>query len=136
MQRAHFTFGKKGNRRDAEQGVRRNLQLDLFWDSSGNGFFSTTGNDPSVLLRMKEDYDGAEPSPNSVAVLNLLRLAQMLDEKPFCEMAEQTLNTFGGRLQQAPSAMPQMIVALNFHLTKAKQIVIAGRLNRSGRNWP
>ena len=102
-------------------------QNELFWDSTGKGFFSTTGNDPSVLLRMKEDYDGAEPSPNSVAALNLLRLSQMLDEKPFREMAEQTLVAFGGRLQQAPSAMPQMMMALDFHLTKAKQIVIAGK---------
>ena len=51
-------------------------QDDLFWDEQGGGWFSTTGKDPSVLLRMKEDYDGAEPSPNSVAALNLLKLAQ------------------------------------------------------------
>ena len=102
-------------------------QNELFWDSTGNGFFSTTGNDPSVLLRMKEDYDGAEPSPNSVASLNLLRLSQMLDEKPFRELAEKTLAAFGDRLQRAPSAMPQMMVAFDFNLTKPKQIVIAGR---------
>lgn len=102
-------------------------QNELFWDSSGNGFFSTTGNDPSVLLRMKEDYDGAEPSPNSVAALNLLRLSQMLDEKPFREMVEKTLAAFGARLQQAPSAMPQMMVAFDFHMAKPKQIVIAGK---------
>ncbi len=104
-------------------------QNELFWDSTGKGFFSTTGNDPSVLLRMKEDYDGAEPSPNSVAALNLLRLSQMLDEKPFREMAEKTLAAFGGRLQQAPSAMPQMMVVLDFSLAKPKQIVIAGKPN-------
>jgi uncharacterized protein YyaL (SSP411 family) len=102
-------------------------QSELFWDSSGNGFFNTTGNDPNVLLRIKEDYDGAEPSPNSVAAMNLLRLSQMLDEKSFREMAEKTLSAFGERLQQAPSAMPQMMVALDFNLTKPKQIVIAGK---------
>lgn len=102
-------------------------QNELFWDSTGKGFFSTAGNDPSVLLRMKEDYDGAEPSPNSIAALNLLRLSQMLDEKSFREMAEQTLAAFGARMQQAPSAMPQMMVALDFSLAKPKQIVIAGK---------
>ena len=102
-------------------------QNELFWDSSGNGFFSTTGNDPSVLLRMKEDYDGAEPSPNSVAALNLLRLSQMLEEIPFRELAEKTLAAFGARLQQAPSAMPQMMVAADFHLGKPKQIIVAGQ---------
>lgn len=102
-------------------------QNELFWNASGNGFFSTTGNDPSVLLRMKEDYDGAEPSPNSVAALNLLRLSQMLDDKPIRELAEKTLAALGARLQQAPSAMPQMMVALDFSLSKPKQIVIAGK---------
>jgi uncharacterized protein len=101
-------------------------QNDLFWDSTSHGFFSTTGHDPSVLLRMKEDYDGAEPSPNSVAALNLLRLAQMLDEKVLQDMAEKTLAAFGARLQQGPSSMPWMMVALDFSLAKPKQIVIAG----------
>ena len=102
-------------------------QNELFWDKDQAGYFSTTGQDPNILLRMKEAYDGAEPSPNSVAALNLLRLSQMLDEKPFREIAEQTLTAFGGRLQTAPSAMPQMMVALDFSLTKPKQIVIAGQ---------
>ncbi len=102
-------------------------QDELFWDSLGNGFFNTTGNDPNVLLRMKGDYDGAEPSPNSVSALNLLRLSQMLDEKSFRETGRKTLAAFGERLQQAPSAMPQMMVALDFSLTKPKQIVIAGK---------
>jgi len=51
----------------------------------------------------------------------------MLDEKPFREMAEKTLAAFGDRLRQAPSAMPQMMVALDFGLAKPKQIVIAGK---------
>src|SRR6185295_7753327 len=50
-------------------------QDELFWDEAAGGWFSTTGNDPSVLLRMKEDYDGAEPTASSVAVLNLLALS-------------------------------------------------------------
>jgi uncharacterized protein YyaL (SSP411 family) len=50
----------------------------LFWDAQSGGYFSVSGRDPNILLRMKEDYDGAEPSPNSVSALNLLRLAQSL----------------------------------------------------------
>src|SRR4029077_14862317 len=46
----------------------------LFWDEAAGGWFSTTGRDPSVLLRMKEDYDGAEPTASSVSVMNLLVL--------------------------------------------------------------
>ena len=46
----------------------------LFWDEPQGGWFSTTGRDPTVLLRLKEDYDGAEPAPSSVSVLNLLTM--------------------------------------------------------------
>jgi uncharacterized protein YyaL (SSP411 family) len=104
-------------------------QNELFWDEDHAGYFSTAGQDPSILLRLKEDYDGAEPSPNSVAAMNLLRLSQMLDEKPFREMAEKTLCAFGHRLQQSPGALPQMLVALDFSLAQPKQIVIAGKPN-------
>jgi len=102
-------------------------QNELFWDKDHAGYFSTAGQDPNILLRIKEDYDGAEPSPNSVAAMNLLRLSQMLDEKTFREMAEKTLSAFGQRLQQAPGALPQMLVALDFSLKEPKQIVIAGK---------
>ena len=98
-----------------------------FRDGEGGGYFSTTGNDPSVLLRMKEDYDGAEPSPNSVAALNLLRLSQMTDDPPLREMAARTFAVFGERLQEAPSALPQMLAAIAYHLDKPRQIIIAGK---------
>jgi uncharacterized protein YyaL (SSP411 family) len=56
----------------------------LFLDKQGGGYFNTPGEDPSVLLHIKEDYDGAEPSGNSVAAINLIRLASMFDaEKSF-----------------------------------------------------
>jgi hypothetical protein len=100
----------------------------LFWDSAQGGYFDTTGKDSTILLRMKEDYDGAEPAPNSVAALNLQRLAQLLDSKDWHAKAQQTLGAFAGQLKSAPSAMPQMLVALDFHLDKPKQIVIAGNL--------
>jgi uncharacterized protein YyaL (SSP411 family) len=105
-------------------------QNKLFWDRQG-GYFTTSGDDLSVLLRMKEDYDGAEPSPNSVAALNLLRLSQMIDPDrggaEFRQMAELTLAAFGARLEQIPTALPQMLCALEFSLSKPKQIVIAGK---------
>jgi uncharacterized protein YyaL (SSP411 family) len=104
----------------------------LFWDSTAGGYYSTTGKDPNILLRMKEDYDGAEPSPNSVAALNLLRLAQMFDDKSFRETAERALSAFAGRLQKTPSAMPQTLVALDFSLSKPKQIVVAGKREAPG----
>jgi len=99
----------------------------LFWDKQDGGFYDTSGEDETILLRTKEDYDGAEPAANSIAVLNLLRLAQMLDKKEWWEMAEKTLRLFGSRLQSLPHAMPQMLVAVDFSLGKPQQIIIAGK---------
>ena len=55
-------------------------QDELFWDEQAGGWFSTTGRDPSVLLRMKEDYDGAEPTASSVSVMNLLVLSHLVED--------------------------------------------------------
>jgi uncharacterized protein YyaL (SSP411 family) len=101
----------------------------LFWDKKDGGFYDTSGEDETILLRTKEDYDGAEPSGNSIAVLNLLRLSQMFDRKEWRDMAEKTLRLFGSRLQSLPHAMPQMLVAVDFSLDKPKQIIIAGQLH-------
>ena len=101
-------------------------QLHLFWDPKEGGFFNGTGRDPSILLRMKEDYDGAEPSANSASVLNLLRLAQMTDNEEWRREAEKGIVVFSGRLEAFPQAMPQMLAALDLYLSKPKQIILAG----------
>jgi uncharacterized protein len=98
----------------------------LFLDPKNGGYFNTTGNDESVLLRMKDDNDGAEPSANSVAVSNLLRLGQIRDTGVLREQAEKTITAFAPVLDRMPNAMPQMLVALDFSLAKPRQIVIAG----------
>lgn len=54
------------------------FQDELFLDREGGGYFNTPGEDPNILLRVKEDHDGAEPSGNSVSAINLVRLASMI----------------------------------------------------------
>jgi uncharacterized protein len=99
----------------------------LFFDEKNGGYFSTSGKDESVFLRMKDDNDGAEPAASSVAALNLLRLSQFRDDKGMAERARKTLDAFTTTLSHFPSAMPEMLVALNYSLSKPRQIVIAGR---------
>ena len=65
-------------------------QDQLFWDAKGGAYFSTRAEASDVLVRVKEDYDGAEPSPNSVAAMNLLRLWQMTDRKDWRDKANAT----------------------------------------------
>ena len=101
-------------------------QRELFEDTQHGGFFSTTDGDGSLVLRVKEDYDGAEPSGNSVAALNLLRLAQITGRADLRDSAEKLLAAFGSRLSVAPMALPQMLVACEFRLAEPRQIIIAG----------
>ena len=101
-------------------------QRQLFEDHERGGFFSTTAGDASLLIRMKEDYDGAEPSGNSITALNLLRLAQMTGRQELRSSAEKTLEAFASRINGMPSAVPQMLVAYQFSLSTPKQIILVG----------
>jgi len=101
-------------------------QIELFEDKSGGGFFSTAEGDASLVMRIKEDYDGAEPSGNSVAGCNLLRLAQMTDRKDFRTAADRLLRAFAQRITASPVVAPQMLAAYEFSLSKPKQIVFVG----------
>jgi uncharacterized protein YyaL (SSP411 family) len=103
----------------------------IFLDQKNGGYFNTSGEDKSVLLRMKEDNDGAEPSSNSVAALNLLRLAQLREAKEYRERGEKTIRAFGEILGRAPTALPQMLVAFDYSLGKPRQIVIAGEKDKA-----
>ena len=101
-------------------------QDELFWDDDGGGWFATTGEDPSVLLRVQEEYDGAEPAASSVAVENLLTLMHLRDDSAAAARVEKTLGRFGTRLGQAARAVPLMMAALVRYHAPATQIVIVG----------
>jgi len=99
----------------------------IFYDNDRGGFYDTTGQDRSILIRTKEWYDGAEPSGNSVAILNLLRLSHFSNNREYDARARRSLAFFGERLLTSPQATPQFLAALDFSLAKPKQIIIAGK---------
>jgi len=101
-------------------------QDELFRDAEGGGWFSTTGTDPSVLLRMKEDYDGAEPAPTSVAAMNLLTLAHLTGERAYSDRAADAIASFGGRLEDMGRAVPFMAAVLSTSIAGGEQIVVVG----------
>jgi uncharacterized protein YyaL (SSP411 family) len=98
----------------------------LFEDREDGGFFSTTDADSSLVLRVKEDYDGAEPSGNSIAILNLLRLGRITGDDQYGATAEKALGAFGRKLAAGPTALPQMLVSAMYSLAVPRQIVLAG----------
>jgi uncharacterized protein YyaL (SSP411 family) len=101
-------------------------QLEIFEDREGGAFFSTTEGDPELVLRVKEDYDGAEPSGNSVSVMNLVRLAQITDRDQFRQSAGRALSAFSSRLSVAPMAVPQLLAACEFVTGQPREIIFAG----------
>jgi hypothetical protein len=106
-------------------------QRDLFEDKEHGAFYSTAAGESELVLRIKEDYDGAEPSGNSMAVLNLLRLAEITHSEDFRKSAERALAAFAPRMMAAAMGVPQMLVALEFSLSKPKQIILAGERSAS-----
>jgi uncharacterized protein YyaL (SSP411 family) len=105
-------------------------QDELFWDADEGGWFSTTGTDDSVLLRLKEDYDGAEPAASSVSVMNLLVLAHLGVDHPtassYQTRIETTLGNFAARAAQSGRTIPMMLAALSSYHAGTPQVVIVG----------
>jgi uncharacterized protein YyaL (SSP411 family) len=115
------------DRRHLDLAVRlTEKQLELFEDRKEGAFFSSPAGDSSLVMRVKEDYDGAEPSGNSVAILNLLRLVQFTARSDFRVSAEHALAAFAPRLSAAPVALPLMLSACEFRIGDPRQIVLVG----------
>lgn len=100
----------------------------LFWDEEAGGYFSSAPGDSSVLVRMKESHDGAEPSASAVAARNLQRLGDITGEGRFREQAERTVRAFGRGMKQSPTSLPQLLCSFQALLTPPRQIVLAGDL--------
>ena len=80
---------------------------------------------------MKEDYDGAEPSPTSVSVLNLLALAHLTGEESLARRVEQTLAGFGLRATRTGRAAPMLLAAISTYHMGVPQIVVVGVRHRT-----
>ena len=104
-----------------------------FWDDARGGYFNSAAGATDVILRLKEDYDGAEPAPSSVAAMNLLRFEGFLSKPatdgpalPFRIRALRTLFEFMPRWHEQPQAMPQMMCALELALEPPRHLALAG----------
>jgi uncharacterized protein YyaL (SSP411 family) len=100
--------------------------LAKFYDPADGGFWQSPAGSPDLILRVKEDYDGAEPSANSVAILALLKLAAITERKNYRDAADQSLRLFSERLKTMPQAVPHMLLALDFALEEPRRVVFAG----------
>jgi uncharacterized protein YyaL (SSP411 family) len=102
------------------------VMIAKFYDAENGGFWQSTTDAKDLILRVKDDYDGAEPSGNSVATLALFKLAAITDREDFRKPAEATLRMFAARLEKMPHAVPYMLQTLDFTMDEPRRVVIAG----------
>jgi uncharacterized protein len=98
-----------------------------FWDKEGGGFYLVPDDGEALLVRKKDIHDTALPSANSVAMLNLLRLARLTGNSDLEERAAQLGRAFSGSVKESPAAYTQLMVALDFGIGPSYEVVIAGK---------
>lgn len=102
------------------------LQCSLLYDSKSGGFFETSESDKTVPMRIKRAEDNVEPSGNSIAVLNLQRLAEITGDQSWRGMADETIDCFGGKISKMPEEFTTMLKAVELRLNPQPRVVIAG----------
>ena len=103
--------------------------LAYFWDDQNGGLFFATDSLNDLLVRNKEIYDGAAPSGNSVAALNLLRIGRMTANPDLEEKAVAIGRAFSQQVSHVPMGHTQFMSALSFAFGPSYEVVIAGKAN-------
>ena len=103
-----------------------------FWDAENGGFYFTAETAENAVPRRKEAYDGALPSGNSVALLNLLRLAQLTGDPKQKELAGQLVKVFSEDVKRASAAHAFMLVGVGFAVGPAYNVILVGDLEEEG----
>ena len=99
------------------------IQDQLFLDKEKGGYFTSREGDEEIVLRLKDDQDGAEPCSNSVSAMNLIRLGRILNNQSFSEKGGNIIKLYSERLDQMPHALPAMVEAY-LHLHQAEPLVV------------
>jgi uncharacterized protein YyaL (SSP411 family) len=106
--------------------------LERFYDAGQGGFWQSAAAATDLILRIKDDYDGAEPAGNSVATLALLKLSAIAGRADYKTAAERGLAAASTKLQQAPQAVPYLLQALDYWLEAPHRVVVVGATRQPG----
>lgn len=101
--------------------------LQRFWDRDRGGLFFTPEEGETLIVRKKEIYDGAVPSGNAVAMLNLLRLSHFTGRSDLADRASELARAFSSRIGDMPSAYAFFLTAADFAVGPVSEVVLVGR---------
>ena len=107
-----------------EEALALDRVLETHYEDPDGGYFRTSNDHETMLAREKPSYDGAEPSGNSVQLLNLLRLHEFTTDDRYRQRTERAFGIFNGTLSRAPAALSDMLLAVDFQLDTPKEIII------------
>ena len=99
--------------------------VEHFHDRENGGFFTVSDTAEALIIRKKEIYDGAIPSCNSVAFMNLIRLSRLTGDASLEENASALSRCFAGSVNQSPSAYTWFLCGLD-QLVQPHEIAIVG----------
>ena len=102
-----------------------------FWDEKDSGFYFSAEGSVEVLPRRKEVYDGAYPSGNSVALLNLLRLSRLTGNSYYEDLASRMIRTFAGEIRESPTAHTFFLCGVDFAVGPAYNVALVGDLSEA-----
>ena len=125
-------FEATGNLRWLREAISLDRVVEAHYeDRSNGGFFLTADDHERLIARERPSYDGAEPAGNSVEMLNLLRLSELTTNEAYRKRAEHAFMPLGGALRNSPAAVSEALLALDFLLDSAKEIIIVTNHSRA-----
>lgn len=103
--------------------------IKLFWDDENGGLFQYGSDSENLITRPKEIYDGAIPSGNSVAAVDLIRLAHLTEDIKLKELAEKQIRAFGGTVNKTPYGHTHFLLAVYLYYSAPIDVKIKGNLH-------
>ncbi|MBI4739832.1 thioredoxin domain-containing protein, partial [Candidatus Woesearchaeota archaeon] len=104
--------------------------IQFFSDPQG-GFFDTSSDHESLVVRPKSMQDNATPSGNAMAATVLFKLAGFTGNGSYTEIAERMLESVQGVVTRYPTGFAQWPVAQSSYVSKPKEIAIIGDVNEA-----
>lgn len=102
------------------------IMMEEFWDEGKGGFFISRKDDEDLPVNKKDVRDGAYPSGNSIAMLDLVRLSQIKGDEEYGEAVEKMVETFSGKISKNPGQFTMFLNALRSWWSESKEIVLVG----------